>query len=140
VSPETLVVIRTDALMTDGFDEAIRRAEMYGEAGADILFVEAPTSEDQVCKIPKLLNKPCVLNMSFGDRPVGLRKLQEMGYAIVIYPVITLVGAIEGALRMCTCLMTEDQQAQNSNLRSTFDELEKMCGLKKFQELERKFV
>jgi 2-methylisocitrate lyase-like PEP mutase family enzyme len=140
LSSETLLVIRTDALKTHGFEEAICRAEMYAEAGADILFVEAPTSEEQVRKIPKLLGKPCLLNMAFGKEPLSLKTVEEMGYAIVIYPTVALVGAVEGAFRMCTSLMEGAQQPQPADLELTFDQLNKICKLAKFQELERKFV
>jgi len=138
-SSETLLVIRTDAIATHGFEEAISRARMYAEAGADILFVEAPFSPDQAREIPKLLDKPCLMNMALGGR-FSVEAVEDMGYAIALYPVVSLVGTVNGALHICASLMAKGQQLQSGELLSTLSDLYRVCEISKFQELERKFV
>jgi 2-methylisocitrate lyase-like PEP mutase family enzyme len=140
VSPETVLVVRTDAIKTHGFDEAICRGAMYAEAGADILFIEAPADEEQMRKIPKLFEKPCLMNMALGVPGIDQKTLEEMGYAVVIYPLVTMVGAIEGAMQMCTALLEEGRQPKTSGLTSSLEQLSRFLGLDKIEELERKVV
>ncbi|MGD0237212.1 MAG: isocitrate lyase/PEP mutase family protein [Syntrophorhabdales bacterium] len=140
VSAETILVVRTDAVKTHGFDEAILRGAMYAEAGADVLFIEAPANEEQMRKIPGLFEKPCVMNMAVGIQGVEPKDLAEMGYAIVIYPLVTLIGAIEGAMRMCTALIREGRQAESSGLTSSLEQLSQFLGLDKIKEMEGKYV
>jgi 2-methylisocitrate lyase-like PEP mutase family enzyme len=61
--PDLLIIARTDALALSGFDDALRRAEAYAKAGADVLFVEAPTTVAEIEAIPKALNRPCPSTM-----------------------------------------------------------------------------
>lgn len=88
-SAETLIIARTDAIAVEGFDAAIERAERFVEAGADILFVEAPQSDEQLAAVPARFKQriPLLANMVEGGktpiRPAA--ELQEMGYAIVIF-------------------------------------------------------
>lgn len=86
--PDFLIAARTDAIAVDGFDAAIDRAATYKEAGADILFVEAPETEEQVAEIPKRLPGPLMINMFRGGRTpfIPASRLGELGYALVIVP------------------------------------------------------
>ena len=102
---DTVLIIRTDACSVHGFDEALRRGQMYSEAGADILFIEGLSDEgEQIQKVPSIFEKPCLVNMAFLWRERSAQEIEEMGYPIAIYPVITLQGALEGAYRMCKAL------------------------------------
>ncbi|MDX5359721.1 MAG: isocitrate lyase/PEP mutase family protein [Alphaproteobacteria bacterium] len=87
-SDDFLIVARTDALTTLGLDEALRRAEMYAEAGADIIFVEAPETVEQMEKICRTIDKPLLANMVEGGKTPLLPKeeLEKLGYKIAIYP------------------------------------------------------
>ncbi|MCP1336762.1 isocitrate lyase/PEP mutase family protein [Futiania mangrovi] len=87
-SDDFLVIARTDALTTLGLDEALRRAEMYAEAGADIIFVEAPETVEQMEKICRTIDKPLLANMVEGGKTPLLPKaeLEKLGYKIAIYP------------------------------------------------------
>ncbi len=95
-----LIIARTDARTTLGLDEALRRADAYAKAGADILFVESPESVEEMRTIGKSFDRPLVANMVEGGRtPVVDRKtLEEIGYGIAIFPVLGLLAAGE-ALR-----------------------------------------
>ncbi len=98
-----LIIARTDARQSEGFDAAMRRIEAYAKAGADILFPEALESEEEMAKACSLFAQPVMANMSNGgSTPVPLASvLEEMGYAYAIYPSLTSLvaaAAIEKAL------------------------------------------
>lgn len=95
-SRDFLIIARTDARTSLGLDEAIRRARGYGEAGADMLFVESPETEDEMVRIGRELgDKPLVANMVEGGRTPMLTsaRLAEIGYAMAIFPVAGLLSA-----------------------------------------------
>jgi 2-methylisocitrate lyase-like PEP mutase family enzyme len=94
-SPDFLIVARTDARTTLGLEEAIRRGRMYADAGADIVFIESPESEAEMAAIGKAISKPLLANMVEGGRTPILpaKRLQELGYAIAIYPAVGFLAA-----------------------------------------------
>ena len=99
-----LIIARTDIRASEGIDAALRRMEAYDKAGADILFLEAPQSEEEMRKACASLNKPMMANMSDGGKTpiLSAKVLEEIGYAFAIYPAMTsLVAAcaMEQALR-----------------------------------------
>src|SRR5215207_1277757 len=85
---ETMIVARTDARTAHGLDEALRRAKLYEEAGADVIFVESPESEAELERIGKEVSKPLLANMvEFGKTPrVEADRLKTWGFDIAIYP------------------------------------------------------
>jgi 2-methylisocitrate lyase-like PEP mutase family enzyme len=87
---ETLVIARTDAIAVEGFDRAIERAIMYRETGADILFVEAPKTRDDLARMAAALNRqaPLMANMVEGGKtpPLSATELEAIGFALVIFP------------------------------------------------------
>lgn len=89
-SEDTLIIARTDAVQTDGIESALERAHLYAEAGADILFVEAPRSADQLARIANELRgvRPLLANMvEGGDTPIHqATQLEELGFRVVIFP------------------------------------------------------
>ena len=87
-NPETLIVARTDARTTHGLEEAIRRGLAYASAGADVIFVESPESEDEFQKVARAIQVPLLANMVEGGRSPYLpwSRLEEMGFKIAIYP------------------------------------------------------
>lgn len=97
--PDFLIVARTDARTTLGLDEAVRRGRMFAEAGADVIFIESPESEEEMRAIGRAIDKPLLANMVEGGRTPILpaAKLQEIGYAIAIYPAIGFL-AVAAAL------------------------------------------
>ncbi len=102
-NPDFLVIARTDSRAGLGFEEAVRRANAALEAGADMAFVEAPQSLDEVRAVPKLVKGPCMLNMVWrGKTPdLPLADVEAMGYAFAILPALLIqaaLGACESAL------------------------------------------
>jgi 2-methylisocitrate lyase-like PEP mutase family enzyme len=88
-SHDTLIIARTDAVAVEGFEQAIARAARYREAGADMLFVEAPKSSDQLARVVQALpGMPLMANMVEGGKTPALpaAELQTLGFALVIFP------------------------------------------------------
>lgn len=85
---DLVIVARTDALATHGFDEAVRRLRLYADAGADVLFAEGPTSVEELRALPPLFTKPLLANMVEGGRTplLSASELEAMGYRIALYP------------------------------------------------------
>ena len=103
--PDFLIIARTDSRAVIGFDEAIKRANSALEAGADIAFVEAPQTLDEVRELPKLVKGPCLLNVVHrGKTPsVDLGEAEAMGYKLAILPSL-LFRSVVG---LCEQLLTE---------------------------------
>lgn len=101
--PDFLVIARTDSRALLGFEEAVRRANAALEAGADMAFVEAPQTMDEVRAVPRLVKGPCMLNMVWrGKTPdLALAEVEAMGYSFAILPALLIqatLGACESAL------------------------------------------
>jgi 2-methylisocitrate lyase-like PEP mutase family enzyme len=93
--PNFLIIARTDARTTLGLDEAMRRAALYAQAGADILFVESPESVEEMRTICRSFDQPLLANMVEGGRtPILTRaELQDIGYRIAIFPATAFLAA-----------------------------------------------
>jgi len=93
--PDLVVIARTDAIAVNGFDDALRRAEAAVKAGADMLFVEAPATIEQIERVARAFDTPLLFNYAPGGRspllPFG--RLRELGYAVILLPVDTLFVA-----------------------------------------------
>ncbi|MBI5354750.1 MAG: isocitrate lyase/PEP mutase family protein [Chloroflexi bacterium] len=111
---EMLIIARTDSLATHGMEEAIRRANLYARAGADIIFVEAPTQKEQIAELPKRINAPLLFNMTEGAKTpiISHDELYEMGYRIVIHPNL----AMRVAARAVQSALAVLQKARSSEL------------------------
>ena len=94
-SADFLIIARTDARTALGLDEALRRADAYAQAGADILFVESPESLEEMRQIGRCFDRPLMANMVEGGRtPIPDRKtLEELGYSIAIFPGLGFLAA-----------------------------------------------
>jgi 2-methylisocitrate lyase-like PEP mutase family enzyme len=99
VDPDLVLIARTDAIAMLGFDEAIERANAALAAGADMAFVEAPQTLEQVEAVPRLVNGPCLLNVvAAGKTPdVGLDRAAELGFRLAIVPVLLLAAVVAAA-------------------------------------------
>jgi len=97
-----LVIARTDAIAVEGFDAALRRAEAYGKAGADILFIEAPGSEEEMRILCRSSDKPMLANMADGGKTpiLAAAELRDLGYAGAIFPASTALAANAAVDRM----------------------------------------
>lgn len=96
---DTLIVARSDALQSEGFDALLRRCEAYAEAGADVIFPEALLSEDEMVRACRTIGKPLLANMANGGKtPMrSAAELKSMGFAMAIFPSMTSLAAAEAA-------------------------------------------
>ena len=94
--PDLALIARTDAGAVVGFDEAIERVNRALQAGADVAFVEAPQTLDELAEIPRRVAGPCLLNIVAGGRTpdVSLQQAAEFGYRLVIVPVLLLAAVL----------------------------------------------
>jgi 2-methylisocitrate lyase-like PEP mutase family enzyme len=136
-----LVMARTDACATQGFEAAIERALRFAQAGADILFVEAVTSADDIRKLAKSLPRPQLMNMVIGGKTpiLGADDLAALGFGFVLYANAALQGAVLGMQRALTGLRDSRRLDESSGLVATFEERQRLVGKPQLDELERRY-
>ena len=141
-SRDMLIIARSDALAVEGFDATIERVQRYIEAGADVTFVEAPESADEMRKIPQRLSVPQVVNVVVGGKtPVlGQEELAKMGYALVLYANVALQGAIAGMQAALKMLKAKGRVEEVSTMVASFAERQRLVQKPVFDELERKYA
>ena len=139
---DLLIMARTDAAATHGFEAAIERAQRFAEAGADILFVEAVTQAEEVRALPTRLAQPQLMNMVIGGKtPIfNAEQLGEMGYGIVLYANAALQGAVAGMQKALTVLRDEKEVQESSGLVTPFAERQRLVGKPEWDALERQYV
>lgn len=139
--PDLLVIARTDAIAVTGFDDALARAEAYAEAGADVLFVEAPTTVAEIEAIPRALGKPCLFNYAPGGRSplLPFRQLAALRYAIVLLPVQTLFAAAAAMAEYLAALRLAGEPAGLDGRLLPFAEFNALFGVGELLERERRF-
>lgn len=139
--PDFLIMARTDACATQGFEAAIERAQKFAEAGADILFVEAVTTAEEIRALPKRLAKPQLMNMVIGGRtPIfGAEELGSMGYGVVLYANAALQGAVAGMQKALTVLRDSKRVDEDPALVTPFAERQRLVGKPEWDLLEKRY-
>lgn len=139
---QLMVVARTDARAEHGFDAAIERAQRYAESGADLLFVEAPQSEDEVRQLPERLQAPQLTNMVIGGKTpiVPADALAAMGYAVVLYANAALQGAVAGMQRALGALARHGRLDNDPALVASFAERQRLVGKPDWDALEKRYA
>jgi carboxyvinyl-carboxyphosphonate phosphorylmutase len=135
-----VLIARTDAISAEGFDKAIRRGNRYIEEGADVIFVEAPTTIEQMEKIPKLIKGPVLINIAPKTPVLHYKRYEEMGYSIAIYPPISLTAAYAGIKEKLTGLKKDGVTQAGAHGGVPLEELLDFLGLKKYMDLEEKVL
>jgi 2-methylisocitrate lyase-like PEP mutase family enzyme len=122
--PSLQIIARTDARAIEGLDRALERANAYIEAGADVTFVEAPTSLEELARIAKELPVPQVANIVFGGKTPepGRDKLAELGFSIVLYANAALQAALKASYDVLGALKTEGSLKSVADRLASFDE------------------
>lgn len=95
---DLMIIARTDARSSLGLEAAIERAQQYAEAGADVLFIEAPQSTNEVRRLPQVIDAPLLINMVIGGKTpaINTAELRELRYGMILYPNAALQGAVSG--------------------------------------------
>jgi 2-methylisocitrate lyase-like PEP mutase family enzyme len=140
--PDLLVMARTDAAAVHGFEAAVERVQQFSEAGADILFVEAVTTADEIRALPTRLAKPQLMNMVIGGRtPIfSAGELAALGYGIVLYANAALQGAIAGMQKALTVLRDTRRIDEDPSLVAPFAERQRLVGKPELDALEKKYA
>ena len=137
-----LIMARTDAAATHGFEAAVERAQRFAEAGADILFVEAVTEAEQVRALPQRLPTPQLMNMVIGGKtPIfNADQLGALGYGIVLYANAALQGAVMGMQKTLTTLRDAKEVREDSGLVTPFAERQRLVGKGEWDALEKRYA
>lgn len=136
-----VVIARTDALSVEGFEQALDRGRLYEEAGADMIFIEAPNTPDQLAAVPRSFRVPTLFNMaSSGKTPfLSAQEIQKLGFKVVIYPNFMLLAAVTAAQGVLRELKKTGSIAGLANKITTFTELFDLVGMREVQELEQRY-
>lgn len=140
-SADFLIIARTDARTSLGLDEALARGEAYAEAGADIIFIESPESEDELATIARRIQAPLLANMVHGGRTPVLpaAQLAELGYAAAIYPAVGFLAAAH-AIRSAYGDLVENGIGGGSVPLYPFAEFNELIGFPDVWAFEKRFA
>lgn len=136
--PDFVLIARTDAIAVEGFESALERAQLYLEAGADIIFVEAPQTIEQIQNIAKHIPQAKLINMFYGGKTplVPLPDLQTMGYKIVIIPSDLQRAAIFAMQQTLATIKTNGDSKAIADKLATFQEREAIVKTKEYLNLD----
>jgi 2,3-dimethylmalate lyase len=137
-----IIVARTDARAPLGLDEAIQRGRAYHKAGADVIFIEAPRSIDELKRIAKDINAPLVANMIEEGLTPNLpsKDLLKMGYRIVVFPLSALYAATFAIKQVFLELKNSGATQQARKMMVTFKDFNKFVDLHKYAALEKRYA
>jgi 2-methylisocitrate lyase-like PEP mutase family enzyme len=148
--PDFVIVSRTDAAGPHGVDEAIRRLNMYAEAGADIMYADALLTREAIAKVARSVPKPLIVNMGLGLRSrsttplMSPRELQDLGVGGVSYPRLLSTAALKGMTNALAVfqqdVVRDNKVVDRPDLLVSFDELNDLMGMGQLDELERRFT
>jgi len=147
-NPNFVVMARTDAYATHNIDEAIRRLNLYAEAGADLLFADAVLTANDIRTVVKHVHKPLAVNMGFGirQRPttalMSARELEDLGVALVIFPRLLTAAAIMGMKHAISALqesLNTGLVVDRPDLCVSFEELNQLVGFDEITDMEKQF-
>lgn len=140
--PDLLIIARTDARAPLGLEEAIHRANAYAAAGADVVFVEAPQSRDELAEVARRVAAPLLVNMFEGGKtpPVPLGDLEAMGYRIVIIPSDLQRAAIRAMQEVAAAIRRDGDSGAVRHRLATFQEREALVGLEQVRALEARYL
>lgn len=140
-NPETILIARTDARQSLGLDEAIRRANLYKEAGADVIFLEGPNKHEECKIVAKEINAPLLVNTGGrGLTPkLSLQEFQEIGFKFVLHPGFMQRSATFAMKNALEDLRENGNLTHSLNSKMDFDEWFEIVGLSKYSEAEKRF-
>ena len=150
-SDSTFVIkARTDAAAPLGLDEAIRRLNMYAEAGADCLFADALSSKADIEKVARSVSKPISVNMGLGIRArkttplIPPKELEMLGVAQISYPRLLSAASLKGMMNALEVfksdVLRDNKAVDRPDLSVTFDEINDLMGMSVLDELERRYA
>lgn len=142
-SDDFCIIARTDARHVLGFDEALRRAHLYAEAGADVIFFEAPETEAEMARVAAEINRPLVANMTArgGKTPeLAAETLERLGYAFAIHPGLAMMTAAAAMEQALTHLRDHRCTLQLDMPMFTLEQMHELVGFPEVWAFERRFA
>ena len=141
--PEFVIIARTDARAVEGLDRALQRARLYRDAGADVLFIEAVVSEREAEEAARAFpGVPLLFNWAEGGKtpPIGIERLTELGYRIVIFPISTLLAATAAMRGILREIAQAGTPAAALGGLPAFGEFTDFIGLPQVREVEQRYA
>ena len=137
---DILVLARTDARATHGFDEALARCQDFVAEGADMIFLEAPETVDEMRHFCATIRKPCMANMVVGGKTPVLppAELEKLGFKLAAYPLVLLSAAVSAMRQAIAALQPEADTPQPPQV--TFEELKKVVGFPDYYAREERYL
>ena len=141
INDDFLIIGRTDARAIEGFDSAIERAQRFIEAGADITFIEAPESIDEIGRIPAALSVPQLVNVVIGGKTptMDAAEFTRMGFGLVLYANAALQGSLMGMTAALTRLRDSGRLDEDSGLVSPFAVRQKLVRKDLYDALDARY-
>ena len=150
IDPDFIIIARTDAAGPIGVDEAIRRLNLYAEAGADCLYADALLSREDIAKVAKGVPRPLIVNMGLGFRTrkttplMTPKELEQLGVAVVSYPRLLTTAAVKGMMNVMEAFKEETlgkaHIVERPDLQVAFEEINDLMGMAQLDELERRYA
>ncbi len=140
---DLVLIARTDARAVEGLENALRRARLYREAGADVLFFEAPQTEAEIETVAReLADVPLLFNWAEGGKtpPITFERLRQLGFRIIIYPISALLAATRGIRDVLETIRRDGTPAAALPGLPGFQEFLEFIGLPEIQDLEQRFA
>ena len=141
-NPETLIIARTDARQVEGFEGALKRGLAYSDAGADVVFLEALESEEEMREACRRVSRPMMANMADGGRtPIRSRaEMQDIGYSMAIFPAATGLAAAAAAEAVLNLLKHEGTSLSPEVPLFDFTEFNSLIGFDEVWDFERRWA
>lgn len=135
------IIARTDARAVEGFDAAMERAQAYIDAGADITFVEAVTSHEEVRAVPGRLARPQIINIVYGGKtpPLSFDELNQLGYGFVLYANAALQAAVAGVQHVLGELRERGSLETVKDRLATFSERQRLVAKELYDDLDQRY-
>lgn len=135
------IIARTDAAAVNGMEDAIERAHRYAEAGADVLFIEATETREDIERLPKLFDVPLIINVVIGGKTPTLdqSELAELGYGLTLYANAALQSAVCGMQNALSRLRTEGRLDEDRSLVAPFSERQRLVDKSFYDELSERY-
>ena len=141
VDGDFVIMARTDALAVNGLEDAIERANLFRQAGADLIFVEAPTTVEQMRAITAQVDAPTLANNIEGGKSplLSATELEEIGYSTVVFPVASTYAVAKIVGDLMAEIAATGTTAGFSDRMVSFDEFNRLIGLDRLRSLERNY-
>jgi 2-methylisocitrate lyase-like PEP mutase family enzyme len=142
LDPDMVLIARTDAIAVEGFEAAIDREHAYAEAGADVVFVEAPQTEQQIREVAERLPYPKLINMFHGGKTplMSVSALERMGYKIVLVPSDSQRAAIAAMRRVLAAIRGDGHSGGLAEEMCSFNEREALVDTARWLEAGERFA